>query len=73
MEDLILKAYRDKERKSTINVEIKSHVYGFEIYRIALMLLDKLMHLSQDVEYNEENINTFFEEMKKDYKKYYLK
>lgn len=73
MEDLILKAYRDKERKSTINVDIKSHVYGFEIYRIALMLLDKLMHLSQDVEYNEENINTFFEEMKKDYKKYYLK
>lgn len=73
MEDLILKAYRDEERKSTINVDIKSHVYGFEIYRIALMLLDKLMHLSQDVEYSEENINTFFEEMKKDYKKYYLK
>lgn len=72
-ENLILKAYRDKERQSTINIDLKAHTYGFEIYRICLMLLDKLIHLNQEIDISNDIIDNFFDRMKEDYKKYYIK
>ncbi len=72
-ENLILKAYRDKDRKSTINIDLKAHTYGFEIYRICLMLLDKIIHLNQEIEINDDIIDNFFDKMKEEYKQYYIK
>lgn len=72
-ENLILKAYRDKDRESTINIDLKAHTYGFEIYRICLMLLDKIIHLNQEIEINDDIIDNFFDKMKEEYKQYYIK
>lgn len=72
-ENLILKAYRNKEKEGTIDIDIKGHTYGFELYRISLMLINQLLRLDKDFEFTEKNIQNFFNDMGADYNNFYLK
>lgn len=71
-EDLILKAYRNKKNPTTIDIDIKANVYGYELYRISLSLLDKVMKLdtNKPIE-DEKDIEDFFESLKNNYVKYF--
>lgn len=69
--NLIMKAYREDENPSTIKIDLKSGTYGYEMYRISLMLLDKIIKLNKDFEITEENINMFFKQLGNNYWNYY--
>ena len=43
------------------------------MYRISLMLLDKIMQLNEDFEMTKENVNTFFENLGNNYWDFYKK
>lgn len=71
-EDLILKAYRNKDNPTTIDIDIKANVYGYELYRISLTLLDKIIKLSPDKSAdNEEDVQKFFDRLKMNYVNYF--
>lgn len=75
-EDLILTAYRGERKTGTINIAIKSHTFGNELYRVSLMLLDKIMKLARkdsEEELSEEDIKKFFNQMSEDYIEFYRK
>jgi hypothetical protein len=71
--DLILSAYRDKKNPLTINMTLKSHTFGYELYRIILMLADKIIKLCSDDKATDNNVDDFFDELKKNYKEFYNK
>ena len=64
--DLILTAYRGDKKTQTININLKAHTYGNELYRISLMLLDKIIDMANDNP-TEEDIKKFFVQMSDDY------
>lgn len=69
MEDnLVLKVYRDKEDSNQLNLGIEKGVNGFELYRIALTLLNKVIEMSKS---QNDNVNTdlFLDNFIKDFKK----
>lgn len=72
-EDMILKAYRENDGKGTIKIDIKSHTFGFELYRISLMLLDKIIswEYKDKKEKTKEDIDFAFEKIKNDYYNFY--
>lgn len=69
-EDLILTAYRGDKKTQTINIDLKAHTYGNELYRISLMLLDKIIDMANDNP-TEEDIKNFFVQMSDDYIEFY--
>ncbi|MCI7633958.1 MAG: hypothetical protein MSS80_08045 [Mollicutes bacterium] len=68
--DLILTAYRGDKKTQTININLKAHTYGNELYRISLMLLDKIIDMANDNP-TEEDIKKFFVQMSDDYIEFY--
>lgn len=69
MEDnLILKVYRNKEDSNQLNLGIEKGANGFELYRIALTLLNKVIEMSKS---QNDNVNTdlFLDNFIKDFKK----
>lgn len=68
--DLILTAYRGDKKTQTININLKTHTYGNELYRISLMLLDKIIDMANDNP-TEEDIKKFFVQMSDDYIEFY--
>lgn len=67
---LILEAYRDKENSSTLKININAHTFMFELYRISLMLIDKIIKTSTNSKKPLE-IDDFFETIKNDYINFY--
>lgn len=73
-ENLILKAYRgESKEQDIINIDISSHTYGYEMYRISLMLLDKIIQMDESVDNTHEGIKQFFDKLGDDYIKFYQK
>lgn len=73
-ENLILKAYRDDKNPDTINIDLKSHTYGYEIYRIIMMLLDKILTLNpQKPIIEDDEIMDFINGLGKNYIQFYKK
>lgn len=73
-EDLILKAYRGDKISNTINVNLKANIFGYEIYRIILILIDKILNFSfENNDLKEDKIKDFFIQMEEDYVKLYKK
>lgn len=71
-DNLIIKAYRNEDNPDTIDIDVKSNVYGYELYRISLSLLDKFMKLNPNKEVtSEEEIKDFFNGLAENYIKYY--
>lgn len=70
-EDLILTAYRGDKKTGTINVDLKAHVYGYELYRISLMLLDKIIKMGSEKELSDEGKKDFFRKLGEDYLSFY--
>lgn len=69
MEDnLVLKVYRNKEDSNQLNLGIEKGANGFELYRIALTLLNKVIEMSKS---QNDNVNTdlFLDNFIKDFKK----
>lgn len=71
--DLILTAYRVNDKKGTINIDLKAHTFGYELYRISLMLLDKIINFASKEEVDNESIKAFFKQMGEDYINFYKK
>lgn len=68
MEDnLILKAYRNDENPNTIEIDLKAHTYGYELYRISLTLIDKIIKLSHNGNATKEDKEKFLSQLKDDY------
>lgn len=71
-DNLIIKAYRNEDNPDTIEIDVKGNVYGYELYRISLSLLDKFMRLNPNKEVtSEEEIKDFFNGLAENYIKYY--
>ena len=70
--DLILTAYRGDKKTKTINIDLKAHTYGYELYRISLMLLDKIIKMNGNKELTSKKVEDFFTQMGKDYLKFYI-
>jgi hypothetical protein len=67
---LILEAYRDKDNSSKLKININAHTFMFELYRISLMLIDKIIKMSKGTK-KELDATIFFETMKNDYISFY--
>lgn len=74
-DNTILRAYRSgKENpEDSISIDIQKHTFGFELYRIVLMLVNQMLKMNTETEINEENVNKFFDDLKEDYTNFYMK
>lgn len=69
---LILQAYTNENDEQTINIDIKKGTKGEELYRIVLMLVNKMISMKEEATGNND-IHNFFSEMETFYKKSYNK
>lgn len=69
---LVLQAYTNKDNEQTMNVDIKKGTKGEELYRIVLMLVNKMISMREEAT-GDKDVHNFFSEMETFYKKSYNK
>lgn len=74
-DNTILRAYRSGKNnpEDSISIDIQKNTFGFELYRIVLMLVNQMLKMNTETEINEENVNKFFDDLKEDYTNFYMK
>lgn len=70
-DNLILKAVKSEKQPTEIDIKIKKGTYGFELYRIICTLIKYFITQSPNSKLNEEQLDLFFEKLKKDFKVFY--
>lgn len=71
--DLVLEVTRSPKDNTSLDINIKANTFGFELYRICLVLLDKMIKMDKTFKNEEEEIDIFFRNLKENYKKIYKK
>ena len=70
MEDnLVLKVYRNEDDSSRLDIGIAKEVNGFELYRIALTLLNKILEMSVSQAEEKIDANLFLDTLAEDLEK----
>lgn len=72
-DNLIMKAYRDGENQNTIKIDLNPKIHGFEMYRISMVLLDKIIQSNTDIKKTRNNVENFFKKLAEDYCNFYEK
>lgn len=72
-DNLIMKAYRDGENQNTIKIDLNPKIHGFEMYRISMVLLDKIIQSNTDIKKARNNVEKFFKKLAEDYCNFYEK
>ncbi len=71
--DLILEVSRNPKDNTSLDISIKANTFGFELYRVCLVLLDKMIEMGKASGDKEAEIDIFFEKLKENYKNFYKK
>ena len=70
MEDnLVLKVYRNEDDSSRLDIGIAKEVNGFELYRIALTLLNKILEMSESQAQEKTDVDLFLDTLAEDLEK----
>ena len=47
--DLILEVGRNPKDNTSLDISIKANTFGFELYRVCLVLLDKMIEMGKEL------------------------